>query len=455
MAESQKSGKSDRPPTPQLDVPHDERASSRHASPVRLSTELTLKVQSQWNRITALKRISETIPATPEETSLDELNQLLSHIEEIHKAFTKEHAYFEVSWPSALVNHDYFTKGAQLEETMLHLAAKRTISRLRNALTVTPAQPTTASTSSATHDSHLPDISLPKFSGVYSDWPEYRDLFGSMIINNERLTPVEKLHYLRVSLEGAPAKHISGYPMAADSFHPSWEALKDKYENKRLLITSYLDRIFDGSGPIQRKAEQLTTLIDTVQESLTSINSLGLPVDLGDAILVHHVIKKLDRVTREQWETKIGAERSYPRFEQLVTFLTARACALENIEAVSSSYNSNSSSTARKPRVTAHQTSQNKVAADNVSTVYPCDCCQGQHYVVTCIKFRELAPADRQKIAVDKRLCFNCLGRHNVRSCKSTTGCKKCLQRHHTMLHEVNTSTSAQPAASSPTQPSK
>ncbi|XP_011880277.1 PREDICTED: uncharacterized protein LOC105568876, partial [Vollenhovia emeryi] len=52
-----------------------------------------------------------------------------------------------------------------------------------------------------------------------------------------------------------------------------------------------------------------------------------------------------------------------------------------------------------------------------------------------CSKFRELAPAARHKVAIDKRLCFNCLGRHSVRACKSQRGCKTCSGRHHTMLH--------------------
>ncbi|XP_036142100.1 uncharacterized protein LOC118645334 [Monomorium pharaonis] len=45
-----------------------------------------------------------------------------------------------------------------------------------------------------------------------------------------------------------------------------------------------------------------------------------------------------------------------------------------------------------------------------------------------CTKFRELSVQDRHKVAVDKRLCFNCLGRHSVRLCKSLRGCKKCSE---------------------------
>lgn len=452
MSESQKSGRAEHSATPQLDVPHEDRSSSRHASPVRLSAELALKVHTQWGRIASIKRVSETLPTSPEETSLEELNQLSLHLEETHKTFIKEHAYFEVSWPSALINHEYFTKNAHSEESLLYLAARRSISKLRHSFSVATPQPQSQATLNepARAHSRLPDITLPKFSGDYSSWPAFRDLFSSMILLNQRLTNVEKLHYLRASLEGSAAQLISGLPMSGDSLNPSWDTLKDRYENPRLLIQSYLDQLLSNSGPVQRKATSLNRLINNVQESLKALESMGVSDTLGDAIMVHHVTRHLDRVTREQWETSIGAEREYPRFDQLVTFLTSRVRALESLESSPAQYVSNTP----PKKAVAHQASQVKKPADPSST-FPCDCCNGQHYIVRCTKFRDFSPAERHKFAVDKRLCFNCLGRHNVRSCRSSMECKKCSQQHHTMLHEAHQApTPSRPSTSSSSQPS-
>ncbi|XP_071581306.1 uncharacterized protein [Temnothorax nylanderi] len=74
------------------------------------------------------------------------------------------------------------------------------------------------------------------------------------------------------------------------------------------------------------------------------------------------------------------------------------------------------------------------------STVYPCDCCNGTHFVVTCTKFRDLSPVERQKLVISRRLCFNCLGRHNVRSCSELTFVSESLirqlniPRHHSVI---------------------
>ena len=70
------------------------------------------------------------------------------------------------------------------------------------------------------------------------------------------------------------------------------------------------------------------------------------------------------------------------------------------------------------------------------STSYICDCCNGSHFIVMCTYFRELNSVDRYIIAAEKQLFFNCKGRHNRRSIKSSIRCKQCSGHHHTMLYE-------------------
>ncbi|KAL0849314.1 hypothetical protein ABMA28_013636 [Loxostege sticticalis] len=48
----------------------------------------------------------------------------------------------------------------------------------------------------------LPKISIPTFSGNYSEWPTFRDLFVSLVDKNSSLDNVQKLHYLKGQLSG-------------------------------------------------------------------------------------------------------------------------------------------------------------------------------------------------------------------------------------------------------------
>ncbi|XP_011858466.1 PREDICTED: uncharacterized protein LOC105556023 [Vollenhovia emeryi] len=156
MSDDHKTGKADRPVTQQLELRPGDRLSSRTASPVRLSTELALKVQTQLGRISTLKAIAEILPESPAEISIEEVNQLWLQIEETHKAFLKEHTYFEVSWPSALTHHEHFSGNAHQEKMLCHMQARRIIGVLRHSLTASSAQSTCAVaviSSSTTHRS--------------------------------------------------------------------------------------------------------------------------------------------------------------------------------------------------------------------------------------------------------------------------------------------------------------
>ncbi|XP_043498831.1 uncharacterized protein LOC122522094 [Polistes fuscatus] len=113
----------------------------------------------------------------------------------------------------------------------------------------------------------LPNISLPKFSGAFSDWRPFEELFSSMIKNNPDLSQVEKLHYLRTSLEGEAAKVISNLKLSADSFDIAWNRLSDRFDNKRLLILAHLDRLM--ALPASRKGH-----LDPSTKSLTSSRHL-------------------------------------------------------------------------------------------------------------------------------------------------------------------------------------
>nr|CAH7752510.1 unnamed protein product [Callosobruchus chinensis] len=47
----------------------------------------------------------------------------------------------------------------------------------------------------------LPEIKLPKFSGGYEHWLEFRDTFNSLINENDSISEIQRFHYLRAALE--------------------------------------------------------------------------------------------------------------------------------------------------------------------------------------------------------------------------------------------------------------
>ena len=85
-----------------------------------------------------------------------------------------------------------------------------------------------------------------------------------------------------------------------------------------------------------------------------------------------------------------------------------------------------------------------------------CVLCNQPHHLARCEDFRSKSIEERKGIVASKRLCYNCLGRHTVKECKSEKRCMVCSGQHHTLLHFDNYSltsgsTSASQGKSTPT----
>ncbi|XP_011859064.1 PREDICTED: uncharacterized protein LOC105556580 [Vollenhovia emeryi] len=352
--------------------------SSRQTSPARLSTELTLKVRSQMSRFNTIKLIADAKVVDPESTSLGEVKAALSQLEELHKAFLKEHAYFEITWPEAYLDHEYFADNIHEKEAHLVISAKLLLNKVKQRLH--HVQPLLIRRSQSTHVCQT---------------------LSCRSLMHSKLNDVEKLHYLRGCVQGSAEQLIRGLPLTGESLQPSWDLLTSRFDNKRLIIQAHLDGLLNLSHALPKNAASLTKLVSTVSEIDKALSSLGMAEHMWNCFLVHHVSRFLDRDTREAWETSLGSSQEYPRFAKFETFLNARARALERVEAAPpSSGNSSkvtpSSSKSANKKATANQVSAPTHSQSFSATAHPCDMYNGQHFIVTCSKFRDLTPAQSE-----------------------------------------------------------
>ncbi|XP_011313446.1 uncharacterized protein [Fopius arisanus] len=134
---------------------------------------------------------------------------------------------------------------ASAKVALLQLLEKKGAPNLNQSLCGTGEAQSSSSTRRA-----LPEIALPKFSGIYQEWRPWRDLFQSLVGNHQDIPGIERMHYLRLCLSGEPLKLISNLPVSENSFRIAWRTLVDRYENKRLLIAAHLDQLLN---PAQMK----------------------------------------------------------------------------------------------------------------------------------------------------------------------------------------------------------
>ena len=82
----------------------------------------------------------------------------------------------------------------------------------------------------------LQEINLPVFSGSYTEWLSFKQMFEEMVLKNDKLGDSLNMIYLKRSLTGKAEKLIQNYFLTLDGLSLSWVTLKKRYDNKRRLL---------------------------------------------------------------------------------------------------------------------------------------------------------------------------------------------------------------------------
>lgn len=141
------------------------------------------------------------------------------------------------------------------------------------------------------------------------------------------------------------------------------------------------------------------------------------------------VVDRMDSDSRRQWELSTPTTET-PTFAELKCFLEQRCRALD-------------AAGTSKPRQTPFvgrqghlkSSNMNGTAAYHITSKATCNICNSDHVIYQCPRFIHSTHAERIAMTRQHGLCFNCLrANHSARQCKSSL-CRKCNQRHHTLLH--------------------
>ncbi|XP_046590243.1 uncharacterized protein LOC124293434 [Neodiprion lecontei] len=285
----------------------------------------------------------------------------------------------------------------------------------------------------------LPRIELPTFAGSYSEWKPFHDLFSSMVRENSQLSEVEKLHYLKTSVTDEPLQLIKNISLTAENFPRAWETLVSRYENKRLLTDSHLATLFAIPRVTKKSSSELKSLHSNTCEALGALELLDSPEKLGDHIIVHMTIRKLDPASLEEWEKSVSEKLEPPTFAELKAFLIGR---IHTLEAVEQAHAHNHIATSKPHSSQGKSNLQTTRSHTAQSKEQSCACCKGNHYIAFCSTFRDKSLDQRREVVSAKKLCFNCLGPHQQKDCRSNKTCRVCNGRHHSLLHRNSSSIS-------------
>jgi len=227
---------------------------------------------------------------------------------------------------------------------------------------------------------NLPKITLPTFDGSYDKWESFRDRFRSMIIGEVSLSNVQRLHHLFSCLKGDAIAAIEHLPLTSENFPVAWQILSSRYENKRRLISTHLNKLFTLPNVNVKSAHELRALRDKANSAIAALRNLDRPIDQWNDILVFIVTQKLDKTSREALEIKFGNSADYPTYAELDVFLETRIRALDSILPLAPDKQTDVIAKAKtKPKATA---------SHNVnSPKFSCPVCEAQHLLYQCSEF--------------------------------------------------------------------
>ncbi|XP_062121681.1 uncharacterized protein LOC133835668 [Drosophila sulfurigaster albostrigata] len=156
------------------------------------------------------------------------------------------------------------------------------------------------------------------------------------------LTPVEKLFHLNSKTADEANEIVAKFPLTNDGFASAWGALCERFENKRLLITSQLKILFNLSTVTQESGAAIKELQSTIQRCLTALEHSDISVcgPFADCILVFLCSSKLPKLTLSLWEQSLVDKAKIPAWQDMSTFLNERYRTLEAIEDVKQTANS-------------------------------------------------------------------------------------------------------------------
>ncbi|KAJ8965330.1 hypothetical protein NQ314_004210 [Rhamnusium bicolor] len=183
----------------------------------------------------------------------------------------------------------------------------------------------------------LPEIKLPKYSGAYENWLEFRDTFDSLINLNQSLSEIQKYHYLRAALEGSAAQVVRSLEFSANNYSVAWDTLLNRYNNENVLVHNHVKAIFDIPALNRESFSELRKMLDTLSKHLRSLQTLNQPIEHWDTLLIYILTNKLDKTTARDWEeTKVhvpGNNRNnkMPTLNDFKLFIKNKADLLETL----------------------------------------------------------------------------------------------------------------------------
>ena len=267
----------------------------------------------------------------------------------------------------------------------------------------------------------LPYIHLIKFSGNPLDYTKFWELFNTSIHKRTDLDKTSKMHYLITQLEGDAARLLSGFDTTEKAYEEAIELLQEPYGDKKKLIRSRLNAIFEMTSP-EPTEESLSSFRANYEGHLRALGTLGCNVTDSGYVFAEILLRKLPPITKDHINRTNKTE----------------SWDLSDLrKAISDEIGYLSASKEPLPQQESSNINSYSMSNDSIQTAFPitnskfslkCGYCQNSHSSLKCTIYDTVGKRlDRIK---ELKLCYNCLRRnHSVAKCTNKGKCWTCSKK--------------------------
>ena len=298
----------------------------------------------------------------------------------------------------------------------------------------------------------LPQPDVPIFKGDPIEYCDFMRAFENLI---ERRTQSEsqRLFYLLQYTSGQVQDLVRSCLVMSEEegYKRARQLLAERYGQSYKIATAYIDRLTSGpsiraddSISLQRFSILLTSCMNTLKE-------IGYLSRLENPEALKGVVNRLPYGLKVRWRDLVDniyvRERRDPALQDLVAFVEAnsRAACHPIFGKITSDNRSENRLQSRPQRVKTFSTE----ASTTIQRSPECHCCNANHWLSRCEKFKGMKVEERLKLVKAKNLCMNCLFTgHHARECKKDSFCRinGCRGKHSTFLHQVKSDKESKPA---------
>ena len=138
---------------------------------------------------------------------------------------------------------------------------------------------------------NLPKLQIQPFNGNPLEWLTFWDSFRNAVHENDSLSDIDKMNYLKRVLANEAARAIAGLPITSRNYGKAIELLKERFGRKQTLINAHMESLSKIDSPTDM--HNLRRFLDSCETNIRALETLDVQTDSYGSLLIPTLLNKL------------------------------------------------------------------------------------------------------------------------------------------------------------------